>query len=220
MQFIDRRNAGKKLAHALVGYRDRRDAIVLALPRGGVPVAYEVAQALNLPLDLMLVRKLGVPGHEELAMGAIANGNVQILNEDIVKTLGISDAAIKEVAAEEHEELLRRNEAYRNGRAAPELKGLTVILVDDGMATGANMRAAVMAARKQHAAHIIVAVPVSSDAACNSIEKIADEVISLQTPSPFYGVGQWYLDFSQTSDVEVQSLMKQLEPKKKRGAKS
>lgn len=208
MYFHDRTDAGKQLAGALSHYMNKADTIVLALPRGGVPVAYEIAHALHLPLDLMLVRKLGVPGHEELAMGAIASGNVQVLNEDIVQDLNIPDSVIADVTAAEHAELERRNKTYRHGKPAPNLKACTVVLVDDGCATGANMKAAVQAVKKQLAARIVVAVPIASDSAYQTLREIADEVICLDIPEPFFGVGRFYYDFSQTSDTEVKMLLK------------
>lgn len=207
MYFHDRTDAGKQLAGALSRYKSAPDAIVLALPRGGVPVAYEIAKALHLQLDLMLVRKLGVPGHEELAMGAIANGNIQVLNEDIVQGLNIPDSVIADVATEEHVELERRNKAYRHGAPPPHLDAHTVILVDDGCATGANMKAAVQAVVKQNAARIVVAVPVASESAYEMLRGIADEVVCLDVPEPFFGVGGFYYDFSQTSDAEVKMLL-------------
>ena len=210
MHFHDRTDAGQHLAKALAHYRERPDVLVLALPRGGVPVAFEIAQALHLPLDLMLVRKLGVPGHEELAMGAIAMGGVMVLNEDIVHKLSIPETVITQVAAAEQAELKRRNKAYRAGRAAPHLAHKTVLLVDDGIATGANMRAAVQAAKKQQAAEVIVVVPVASASACDDLSGLADGVVCLTMPESFYGVGQFYADFSQTSDAEVKSLLRQL----------
>jgi putative phosphoribosyl transferase len=209
MYFRDRRDAGKQLAAAMAAYKDKPDAIVLALPRGGVPVAYEIAQALHLPLDLMLVRKLGVPGHEELAMGAIAIGNIQVLNLDIIRGMAISEAVIEEIAAKEHQELQRRNIAYRHGNPPPALDARTVILVDDGCATGATMQAAVRAATKQHAGRIVAAVPVISGSAYELLENETDEVICLDIPEPFLGVGNFYRDFSQTSDEEVNELLKQ-----------
>jgi len=208
MYFHDRIDAGRQLAQALHAYKNKPDAIVLALPRGGVPVAYEIAHALHLPLDLMLVRKLGVPGHEELAMGAIANGNIQVLNEDIVQGLNIPESIIADVSAAEHAELERRNKAYRHGEPPPKLEAHTVILVDDGCATGANMRAAVQAVAKQRAARIVVAVPVASESAYETLREIADEVVCLDIPEPFLGVGRFYYDFSQTSDAEVKMLLK------------
>lgn len=209
MYFHDRTDAGRQLAKALAHYKDQPQTIVLALPRGGVPVAYEIAHALRLPLDLMLVRKLGLPGHEELAMGAIANGNIQVLNEDIVQGMSIPDSVIADVLAEEHAELKRRNKAYRQGNPPPELAGKTVILVDDGCATGSNMKAAIQAVAKQHAARIVAAVPVASDSAYVMLHEQADEVVCLDIPEPFYGVGAFYRDFSQTSDAEVKMLLKQ-----------
>ncbi|MCF3934834.1 phosphoribosyltransferase [Acuticoccus sp. M5D2P5] len=205
MFFVDRREAGRRLAAKLTKYRGM-DAIVLALPRGGVPVAFEVARTLELPLDIMLVRKLGVPGHEELAMGAIANGNVEVLNNDIVAELGIGRKVIEAVAKRERSELIRRNALYRAGCAAPVLAGRTVILVDDGIATGADMRAATQAVAAQNPARIVVAAPVASEDAVTALREIADEVVALKTPEPFVGVGLYYNDFSQTSDSEVVRL--------------
>ena len=208
MYFHDRTDAGQQLAKMLAAYKDRPDTIVLALPRGGVPVAFEIAQTLHLPLDLMLVRKLGLPGHEELAMGAIANSNVQVLNEDIVHGLNIPKSVIADVIAEERAELERRNQAYRQGRKPPVLEAHTVIMVDDGCATGANMRAAVQAVVKQHAARIVVAIPVAATSAYEMLREIADDIVCLDIPEPFYGVGAFYRDFSQTSDAEVKALLK------------
>lgn len=206
-QFAHRQEAGRKLATKLTDYGRSADTVVLALPRGGVPVAYEIAKILDLPLDIMLVRKLGVPGHEELAMGAIANGDMQVLNEDIVRSLGISGAMIERAVHAERNEMERRSRAYREGRPAPDLKGCTVILADDGMATGATMRVAVLAARQQQAARVIVAVPIASDSAYEAALRIADEVICVDIPKPFYGVGAFYRDFAQTSDREVKALL-------------
>ena len=214
MLFHDRADAGKQLANALLAYKDKPNTLILALPRGGVPVAYEIAQALHLPLDLMVVRKLGMPGHEELAMGAIADGNVQVLNTDIVQSFSISSSVIDKVAAAEKTELLRRGKAYRQGKLPLALEGKTVILVDDGCATGANMHAAVRAASVQHAGLIVVAVPVASDSACATLQQEADEVICLNMPEPFFGVGQFYRDFSQTNDAEVIALLKQADTQK------
>ncbi|MDE3060223.1 MAG: phosphoribosyltransferase [Pseudomonadota bacterium] len=208
MYFHDRTDAGKRLATALAHYKDKPDTIVLALPRGGVPVAYEIAQTLNLPLDLMLVRKLGLPGHEELAMGAIANGHVQVLNDEVVQGLQIPESVIAQVAKAEHGELERRDKAYRQGNPPPVLQGKTVILVDDGCATGSNMKAAVQAVAKQHPVSIVVAVLVASASAYDMLRAVADEVICLDIPEPFYGVGAFYRDFSQTSDAEVKALLK------------
>lgn len=208
MHFQDRKDAGRQLADALMAYKEQPNTMVLALPRGGVPVAFEIARSLYLPLDLMLVRKLGIPGHEEVAMGAIANGNVQVLNEELVRRLDIPLAEIEQVIETEHAELSRRNKAYRGGKPAPGLRGRTIILVDDGMATGANMSAALLAARKQQAEKIIIAVPLASDSAYASLLEAADEVVCLDVPEPFYSVGSAYDDFSQTSDEEVKALLK------------
>jgi putative phosphoribosyl transferase len=208
MTFQNRTEAGKQLAKALISYKGNPNTLVLALPRGGVPVAFEIAQELHLPLDLMLVRKLGVPGHEELAMGAIANGNVQVLNEEIIRSLGISSQTLNHVVENEHRELMRRNQAYRHGKPPPIMEAKTVILVDDGMATGANMRAAVQAADKLFAAHIVAAVPVASDSAYALLKNEVDEIVCLAMPEPFYGVGAYYRDFTQTTDKEVKELLR------------
>ena len=207
MYFHDRTDAGKQLATALSHYKKRPDTIVLALPRGGVPVAYEIAHALHLPLDIVIVRKLGVPGHEELAMGAIANCEVRVLNEEIIQNLKIPPAAVAQVIAEEHAELERRSKTYRQGIAAPDLKGRTIILVDDGCATGSNMKAAVKAVEKQGPAHIVIAVPLASERAYQTMCELVDEVVCLDVPEPFFGVGRFYSDFSQTSDAEVKLLL-------------
>ncbi|HXG48124.1 MAG TPA: phosphoribosyltransferase [Methylomirabilota bacterium] len=206
-QFRDRKQAGQLLADALSKYANRNDVIVLGLPRGGVPVAWEVARKLNAPLDVFVVRKLGVPGHRELAMGAIATGGVRVLNEEVVEQLGISPGTIDAVAAEEQKELARRECAYRGHDGAPQLRGKIVILVDDGLATGSTMRAAVRAVRKQQPARVVVAVPTAAASSCFSLEREADEVVALMTPEDFYAVGQWYEDFSQTSDAEVAALL-------------
>jgi putative phosphoribosyl transferase len=207
LPFDDRVAAGRLLADAMRGYRDRDDLLVLALPRGGVPVAAQVADALNAPLDLMLVRKLGVPGQPELAMGAIATGGVQVLNPDIVRALGISDHTIDRVAQVEGRELDRRARAYRGDRPPPTLRGTCVVLIDDGLATGATMRAAVAAARAQHPAELVVAVPVASAEALDLIEPTVDDLVCLAAPEPFLGVGRWYAAFPQTSDAEVRALL-------------
>jgi putative phosphoribosyl transferase len=205
--FRDRTDAGRQLAEELLRYGGRDDVIVLALPRGGVPVAFEVAQRLDVPLDVFVVRKLGVPGHEELAMGAIASGGVRVLNEDVLYVLPDAQSIVEMVTAIEREELKRRERDYRSNRPAPEVRGRTVILVDDGLATGATMRAAVSALRQQGAAKIIVAVPVGAPSTCHEIRRVADEVVCLQTPGSFMGVGQYYEDFSQTTDEEVRELL-------------
>ena len=205
--FQDRTDAGRQLAEELLSYAGRDDAIVLALPRGGVPVAFEVAQRLGVPLDVFVVRKLGVPGHEELAMGAIASGGIRVLNEDVLYVLPDAQSIVEMVTAIEREELKRRERDYRGDRPAPEVRGRTVILVDDGLATGATMRAAAAALRQQGAAKIIVAVPVGAPGTCHEIRSVADEVVCLQTPGSFMGVGQYYEDFSQTTDEEVRELL-------------
>src|SRR5438045_7336852 len=201
--FEDRADAGRQIAEKLLSYAGRADAIVLALLRGGVPVAFEVAQRLGVPLDVFVVRKLGVPGHEELAMGAIASGGVRVLNEDVLYVLPDAQSIVEMVTAIEREELKRRERDYRSDRPAPEVRGRTVILVDDGLATGATMRAAAAALRQQGAAKIIVAVPVGAPSTCYEIRSVADEVVCLQTPGSFMGVGQYYEDFSQSTDEEV-----------------
>lgn len=203
----DRIAAGESLAEELSGYRDRDDVIVLALPRGGVPVAFEVASALNVRLDLVLVRKLGLPFHSELAMGAIASGGVRVLNEDVVSAYAVKDEDIEAVAVKEQAELDRRNRAYRGDRPFPDLKDQCVILVDDGIATGATMLAAIDAVRQQHAAEIKVAVPVAPPDTVLRLNKRADEVICLATPEPFYAIGGWYKEFGQVSDEEVLDLI-------------
>jgi predicted phosphoribosyltransferase len=205
--FRDRRHAGRVLAQALAPHAHRPDVTVLALPRGGVPVAYEVAHALHAPLDVFIVRKLGVPGQEELAMGAIAMGGVRVLNDDVIRSLGIGEATVEAVTRSELLELERHAREYRGDRPLPELHGRTAILVDDGLATGATMLAAVKALRLQQPSRIVVAVPTAAAETCAQMRSEADEVVCATTPRPFRGVGQWYLDFSQTSDDEVRELM-------------
>ena len=205
--FQDRRDAGRALAAALRKYAGRDDVVVLALPRGGVPVAYEVASALGAPLDLFLVRKLGTPGHRELAMGAIASGGVRVLNDDVVRWYGIPKDAIEAVAREEERELVRRERAYREGRESVPIEGRLAILVDDGLATGSTMRAAVKAVRQLGPSSVVVAVPVEARETCDELSEIDDEVACLRTPEPFSAVGQWYLDFDQTTDEEVRRLL-------------
>ena len=205
--FRDRADAGRQLAENLLSYAGRDDVIVLALPRGGVPVAFEVAQRLGVPLDVFVVRKLGVPGHEELAMGAIASGGVRVLNEDVLYALPDAQSIVEMVTAIEREELERRERNYRAGRPPPDMRGQTVILVDDGLATGATMRAAAAALRQQGAAKIIVAVPVGAPVTCREIRSEVDDILCLHTPGSFMGVGQYYEDFSQTSDEEVRELL-------------
>jgi predicted phosphoribosyltransferase len=209
--FADRRDAGRVLASRLQKYAGRDDVVVLALPRGGVPVGYEVAAALGASLDVFLVRKLGTPGHRELAMGAIASGGVRVLNEDVVHWYGIPDAAIESVTREEADELARRERAYRDDRPAPVLTNRIAILVDDGLATGSTMRAAAQAVRVQHPAAVVVAVPVGARQTCAELSAVADEVICARTPEPFSAVGQWYLDFTQTEDAEVRELLNKVQ---------
>jgi putative phosphoribosyl transferase len=207
-RFRDRHEAGRRLAAALAKYAGREDVLVLALPRGGVPVGYEVARALGVPLDVMQVRKLGVPGHEELAMGAIASGGVRILSEDVVQALGIPERVIATVAAAEEQELGRRERMYREGRPFPEVQGRTLILVDDGLATGSTMRAAAAALRAQGAGRLVAAVPVAPRETCDALRDVVDDVICEVTPEPFLAVGEWYEDFTQTSDEDVQVLLR------------
>lgn len=206
--YADRRDAGRELAERLAeGFAGRDDVVVLALPRGGVPVAYEVARALNAPLDVFLVRKLGLPGYPELAMGAIASGGVRVLNDDVVSWYRVSQGEIDRVADQEQAELERRERAYRDRQSVLPVAGKVVILVDDGLATGSTMKAAVQAVRAHGPARIIVAVPVGSPATCREFESVADEIVCARTPERFNAVGQWYRDFSQTSDDEVRGLL-------------
>ncbi len=207
--FQDRFDAGRKLAARLGRYADRPDVLVLALPRGGVPVAFEVSEALHAPLDVFIVRKLGVPGHEELAMGAIATGGVVVLNEAVIEQLRIPPSVIHEVAAREAGELARRERAYRDDRPPPEIKDKTAILVDDGLATGSTMRAAVEALREQQPSRIVMAVPVAAPETCREFEHEVDDTVCAVEPERFYAVGQWYQDFSQTTDDEVRDLLRQ-----------
>jgi len=206
-RFRDRREAGQVLAQKLSAYAGRPDVVVLALPRGGVPVAYEVARALGAPLDVFLVRKLGVPGHEELAMGAVATGGVRVLNEDVLDAVRIPDDVVDAVAERERHELARREQLYRGGRPAPDVRGTTVILVDDGLATGSTMLAAVEALRRQGPARIVVAVPTAPPQTCRELSRVADEMVCAITPEPFGAVGAWYEDFSPTTDDEVCDLL-------------
>jgi putative phosphoribosyl transferase len=207
-RFKDRHDAGRLLARKLSGYADRTDVLILALPRGGVPVAYEVTLALNAPLDVFLVRKLGLPGREELAMGAIASGGVRVLNEDIIRVLNVPQEVINIVARHELQELQRREKCYRGDRPPLEVRDRQVILIDDGLATGASMRAAVVGMRSQHPARIIIAVPAASPELCDAFQFEVDEMVCAMTPEPFYGLSRWYEDFSQTTDEEVRILLK------------
>lgn len=208
MRFQNRRDAGRHLATLLrrEGFAARRP-LVLALPRGGVPVGYEVARALRAPLDVFVVRKLGVPGHEELALGAVSSNGVRILNDEVIESLGVPAEVIDEVAERELRELERRERAYREGRSAPAAWGRTVVLVDDGLATGATMRAAVAALRRSEPAHLVVAVPVASPQAYRELRHQVDAIACIHVPDPFHAVGLWYQDFAQTDDDEVRELL-------------
>lgn len=194
------------LADLLREYAGRKDVLILALPRGGVPVAFEVAQALDAPLDIFVVRKLGLPSNEELAMGALASGNIRVLNDEVVQSFGISERTIEAVAEKEQVELERRERLYRGDSGLPSIRGKTILLVDDGVATGSTMRAAVAAIRGQHPAQIIVAVPVAPPSTCDTLRTEADQVVCAATPEPFYAVGQWYRVFDQTTDRQVREL--------------
>jgi putative phosphoribosyl transferase len=208
MQFLDRTDAGRFLARGLMRLRDVRDLIVLALPRGGVPVGYEIARELHAPLEVFVVRKLGVPGREELAMGALASGGVRVLNAEVVTALGrYAEDAIERATSRETEELRRREERYRGDRPFPNLEGKVVVLVDDGLATGASMRAAARAVRQRQPTRLIIAVPVAAESTCREMRAEADEVVCAFIPEPFFGVGQFYEDFSQTTDEEVRALL-------------
>jgi putative phosphoribosyl transferase len=207
LKFADRVEAGRLLAEQLRSYAGQPDAIVLALPRGGLPVAYEIATRLHLPLDIFLVRKLGAPGQPELAMGAIATGGARVLNEDVIRYLSVPPEVIDAVAYAEQIELDRREQAYRGERPTPDLRGKQVILVDDGLATGSSMRAAIGTVRTQSPARIVVAVPVAARETCDELKREVEELVCLRTPEPFSAVGLWYEDFSQTSDEEVRDLL-------------
>jgi predicted phosphoribosyltransferase len=211
MLFRDRTDAGRRLARRLTHYANRPGVLILALPRGGVPVAAEVARALNAPLDVYLVRKLGVPGHEELAMGAIASGGVRVVNEQVIQALGIPPSVIDRVAAEEQAELERRERLYRDARPLPPVAGRTVVLVDDGLATGTTMRAAIEALRRLGPARVVVAVPVGSVETCREFQEEADEAVCAETPEPFAAVGWWYGNFAQTTDDEVRDILASFE---------
>jgi putative phosphoribosyl transferase len=206
-RFRDRRDAGRRLVAKLQEYAGRPDVVVLALPRGGVPVGYEVADALNAPLDVLLVRKLGVPGHEELAMGAIASGGVRVLDDVLIAALELGEDAVAAVSADEQRELERRERLYRGGRPAPDVGGKLVLLVDDGLATGSTMRAAVQAVRALGPAEVVVAVPVAPPATCRELDREADVLVCALTPEPFTAVGVWYERFGQTEDDEIVELL-------------
>jgi predicted phosphoribosyltransferase len=207
--FPDRTAAGKTLAERLRHYQSTPDLLVLGLPRGGVPVAYEVAQALGAPLDVFVVRKIGVPGHEELAMGALASGGIRVMNDDVVRQLAPRESVIEELTREEQKEVEQREQRYRGERTPPPISGRTVILIDDGLATGATMRAACAAVRQQQPTRLIVAVPVAAPQVCDDMQQEADEVICAMTPSSLGGIGGWYHDFRQTTDDEVRELLTQ-----------
>ena len=206
--FRDRTEAGQRLAQRLLRYKNQPQVVVLGLARGGMPVASEVARALHVPLDVFLVRKLGVPGQEELAMGATASGNVRVLNDPVIAALGISPATIEAVASKEHREIERRERLYRGDRPSLAVENKTIILIDDGLATGSTMRAAVLALRRQHPASIVVAVPVAAASTCEDLKHEVDEIVCVLTPDNFFAVGQWYEDFSQITDEEVRDLLK------------
>ena len=214
--FVDRRDAGRRLAPKLKHYAGRPDVIVLALPRGGVPVASEVAAALRVPLDILLVRKLGVPGHDELAMGAIASGGVRVLNHEVIQRLAIAPRVLEIVARREQREMERREQEYRQGRPAPDVRGRVVILVDDGLATGSSMSAAVTALRRQKANGIVAAVPVGASHTCLDLSSHVDEMICLEMPEDFGAVGEWYDDFGQVSGAEVRELLASSQPAARR----
>lgn len=207
LPFQNRIKAGQRLADALKEYAGRSDVLVLGLPRGGVPVAAEVARSLGAELDLIVVRKLGTPGQEELAMGAIASGGAKVLNEELIQQLNISEKTIDKVTTKERKELQRREQAYRGDRPDPQLRDRQVILIDDGIATGATMRSAVKALKQQGPARLIVAVPVAPPDTVEALRREADEVVCLATPEPFWGVGRWYEDFAQTTDDEVRQIL-------------
>lgn len=207
MIFQDRKEAGRILAERLAAYKNRHDVVILALPRGGVPVGYEVAKALNAPFDVFVVRKLGVPGQEELAMGAIASGGVRVINEDVAELLRIPEEMIEEVAANEKEELERRERLYRGDRPGLDARGRVAILIDDGLATGSTMRAAAAAVRGQQPTRIVVAAPVAAASTCAELRNEVDEVVCAETPEPFYAISLWYRDFTQTTDDEVRELL-------------
>lgn len=209
--FDNRYHAGRVIAEKLNAYRDHPEALVLALPRGGVPVAVEVADALRVPLDILIVRKLGVPGQPELAFGAVAMGGVRVLNQDLLRRLNISDEEVEAITASELQEMERREHIYRDERPQPQVENRIVILIDDGLATGATMMAAVRALRTLHPARIVVAVPAASPETCRQLQREVDEVICAITPARFYSVGSWYRDFAQVTDMDVQKLLSEVQ---------
>lgn len=206
-RFRDRRQAGRELAQKLISYARRSDVVILALPRGGVPVGYEIAASLEVPLDVLIVRKLGVPGYEELAMGAIASGGIRVLHDEVIRAADVPASVIEAVTADEQQELLRREQAYRGDHLPLSLENRVVVLVDDGLATGSTMRAAIAAVRQRRPAKVVIAVPVAAPETCDELKAEADEVQCARTPASFFGVGQWYEDFSQTTDEEVRELL-------------
>ena len=206
-QFCDRAEAGQLLATRLAAYTHRADVLVLGLPRGGVVVAFEIARALHVPLDVLIVRKLGVPGQEELALGAITSGGVRVLNTDVIQAHALSDRVIEQATARERQEIMRREYLYRGGQPIRDLAARTVILVDDGIATGATMHSAILAVKQQHPARLIVAVPVAAPSTCDELAPLVDELVCLRKPEAFFAVGLWYKNFPQTSDAEVRTLL-------------
>jgi putative phosphoribosyl transferase len=216
-RFRNRTEAGRLLAQRLQGYANVPDVLVLALPRGGVPVGYEVARALNAELDVFLVRKLGLPGYEELAMGAVASGGIRVINRGLIESLGISQEEIDAVVEREERELARRERLYRGNKPPPRIRGRTVILVDDGLATGSTMRAAIAALREQQPAKLVVAVPIAAPSTCDELADEVDDIVCAVTPEPFYAVGLWYEDFSQTTDEEVRELLQRAAEERTRG---
>jgi len=219
-RYRDRRDAGRRLEEELREYANRPDVIVLALPRGGVPVAYEVATALHTPMDVFIVRKIGLPDHEELAIGAIATGGVRILDERTIRAFGVSEAELATVIAAETRELKRREHLYRGNRPPLDVRGKTVILVDDGLATGSTMLAAVTALRRENAARVVVAVPIAPPETCDAFREVVGDIVCVMTPEPFYAVGRWYEDFSQTTDDEVHELLELAAPEVGLGSSS
>jgi predicted phosphoribosyltransferase len=206
-RFVDRSDAGRQLAQELEQYAGRHDVVVLGLPRGGVPVAFEIAMALDLPLDVFVVRKLGLPGHEEFGIGAIASGGVRVVDQAVLRAYGVDPATLDRVTERERRELERRERLYRDDRPFPDVRGRAVILVDDGLATGSTMRAAIAALRQEGARELVVAVPVGASETCEAMKPLVEHLVCLYTPEPFYAVGLWYENFDQTSDAEVHDLL-------------